>query len=114
MAKTRSHFHQHRDFFTFLAKLSPKRQKIIIKGADKPILLALSEICLNLVRRNVPLNDKEKKLLRPFSKQIYQLSLKNKSSNQKKKLIQRGGLLGTLLTSILPIILSTVIGSATR
>lgn len=111
--KAKSRFVENHEFFVYLAKLPTNRQKAIIKGADRPILLALSEICLNIMRRNVPLTEKEKRLLRPYEKQVYQLSLKKQSTSKKKQIVQRGGFLGTLLTSVLPILISTIIGATT-
>ena len=112
MAKSK--FRENFEFFSYLSKLPPRRQKIIIKGMDRDILLALSEVCLNLMRRNVPLTPNEKKKLKPYEKHVYQMSLKNHSINKKKKIVQSGGFLGTLLGSVLPILLSTVIGATTK
>ena len=68
--KKKSKFRENYEFFTYLAKLPPRRQKLFIKGFDRDILIALSEICLNIMRRNVPLTEKEKKKLRPYEKQV--------------------------------------------
>lgn len=110
--KSRNRFRENYKFFSFLSTLPPARQKSLIKGADKDILYALSEICLNIIKRNVPLTDKEKKKLKPYADQIYQLSLKKSSLQSKRRLAQKGGLIGTLLSSLLPVLLSTVISAA--
>ena len=107
----RNRFRENYKFFTFLSTLPPQRQKSLIKGADKEILYALSEICLNIINRNVQLTEEEKKKLRPYAEQIYQLSLKKHNLNTKRRIAQKGGLIGTLLTSLLPVLLSTVISA---
>jgi hypothetical protein len=112
--KGRSKFMENREFFSFLSKIPPKRQKNIIKGADKDILVALSEICLNLIKRNINLTEKEKRRLRPYAKQVYLLSQKKPSFNKKKKVVQVGGFLSTILTSVIPLLLSTVISAASK
>ena len=112
MAKSK--FRDNFEFFSYLAKLPARRQKILIKGMDRDLLLALSEICLNIIKRNVPLTDNEKKKLKPYEKQVYQMSLKRHSINKKKQIAQTGGFLGTLLGSVLPILISSVIGATSK
>ena len=43
------------ELLTYLQSIPPRRQKLLMKGADLKILEALSEICWNLVHRNVKL-----------------------------------------------------------
>ena len=108
--KKRNRFRENYEFFSYLAKLPTSRQKVLIKAADRDILIAFSEIALNLMKKNIPLSKKQKNKLKPYARQIYHLSLKGKSIKHKKKIVQKGGLLGGIL-SILPILLSTVLGS---
>ena len=67
---------EHIDFLKYLQKISPQRQKAIIKAADKPILEALSEIALNLIKRNITLSSLEVDKLRPFEEHISTVSKK--------------------------------------
>ena len=92
--KKRSKVREHFAFLTYLQAISPRRQKQFIKAADRPILEALSEIALNLIRKNVTLSPSQIDKLRPFEEEIYQLSLKKHSINKKKKIAQKGGFLG--------------------
>lgn len=107
----KSHFKANAPFFKFLATLSPKRQKALIKGADKEILYALSEIALNIMRRRVSFSESEKKKLRPFEKQFYELSKKKHNLKKRKVIVQKGGFLGTLLGTVLPVIISSVLAA---
>ena len=114
MAKNKkSLLHEHIDFLKYLKSISPTRQKYLIKRVDRPILETFSEICLNLIKKNITLPTESLNKLRPFKKQIYRLSSKKHSLISKRKsLSQRGGFVGTLLTTLLPILLGSVIGSA--
>ena len=107
--KKRSKVREHFAFLTYLQAISPRRQKQFIKAADRPILEALSEIALNLIRKNVTLSSSQIDKLRPFEEEIYQLSLKKHSINKKKKIAQKGGFLGKYVC----VCLTDVAGSTT-
>ena len=109
--RSKSHFKENSSYISYLATLSPKRQKNLIKRADKETLFALSEVCLNIMRRHIPLSDKEKNKLRPYAKHIYELSLKKPNLKQRRQIVQKGGFLASLLGSVVPILLSTVLAA---
>ena len=113
-SKRRSRFKDNAPFFTFLATLPAHRQKSLIKGADKEILLALSEIALNLMRRKVSFTEQEKKKLRPYEKQIYDLSLRKHNLTKRKAIVQKGGFLGALLGTVLPVLVSSILSATGR
>ena len=94
----------------YLKNLSKKNQNNIIKFADKPLLICLSEICLNLVKRNIPLKSQDIKRLKKYESEIRTLSEKKHSLTKRKKILSRGGLLPGLL-SILPTLISGVIST---
>ena len=48
-------------FFRLLAKSSAAKRKILLAGATNEQLKGLFEICLNLIRGNLPFGVKEKK-----------------------------------------------------
>ena len=52
--KGQSKVREHFEFLSYLKKISPRRQKQFIKQADRPILEALSEIALNLIKKMCP------------------------------------------------------------
>ena len=107
VSKVREHF----EYLSYLKSISPRRQKLIIKGADRPILEALSEICLNLIKKNVKLTPTQINRLKPHEEKIYQLSLKRHSASKKKKILQTGGFLSTILSIVLPAVLTAILGS---
>ena len=87
--KSKSKFIKNYQYFTYLAKLPPKQQKDMMnRTTDKEIWASFAEICYNLLRNHVTLTDAEKRLLRPYKQQIYEISLKSNSIAKKKKAVQ--------------------------
>ena len=109
-----SRVREHIDILKYLQKISPRRQKAIIKAVDRPILEALSEIALNLIKKNIQLSPSQIEKLKPFEEQIYQLSLRGHGVSKKKRILQRGGFIGALLGSVLPIVLSSLISATNK
>jgi hypothetical protein len=93
---------RNRDFLQKLLTCKPKDSKKLIKGASKDNIDALSEVALNTLLGNVPLQEKQKKKLKRYHKKIRFLARKRTSARKKKKfLVQQGGFLPLLLTPIL-------------
>ena len=109
-SKLRKHF----PLLTYLQSLSLINTKSLIRGATREILEAFSEICLNLIKKNVRLTHGQKEKLRPFEEEIYQLALKKHSVIRKRQIIQKGGFLGALLGSVLPALISTLIATTSK
>ena len=101
-------------FLTYLQSITPRRQKLLIKGADRPILQAFSELCLNLIRKNIKLSAQQIDKLRPYEEEIYQLSLRKHGVEKRKRLIQSGGLLSALLSAVLPALISSVVAATAK
>ena len=103
-SKVRRHF----ALLEYLRNIPRNKQQKIIKASGRDVLEALSEICLNLIKKNIKLTPAQINKLRPYEKQIYNLSLKRHSVAKKRDIVQKGGFLPTLLAAVLPAILSTV------
>jgi len=96
-----------------LLKAKPPLAKAMIKHADKELITALCECCLNIAKGRVPLTPPQKSRLKKHKKVIRDLLQKGKSLNARKKLIQRGGFLPALaapLLSLLGPILGGIMG----
>ena len=78
------------------------------------MLEAFCEICLNLVKKNVKLTATQIDKLRPYEEEIYQLALKKHSVTKKRQIIQKGGFLGALLSSVLPVLISSVLTATSK
>ena len=100
--KGQSKVREHFEFLSYLKKISPRRQKQFIKQADRPILEALSEIALNLIKKNVSLTSAQIEKLRPYEEQIYQLSLRKHSINKKKENSTKGRIFRSFVRSCSP------------
>ena len=87
-----------------LAKTSQKNRKKIIKKLPKEFTICMSEICRNILKGNVPLSRAQLARLRHHRKIVKKIALKKTTLKQKKKLIQKGGFLGAILTPILSIL----------
>ena len=105
---------QHIEFLSYLKSIPPRRQKLLLKAADKEILSALAEICLNLIKKNCPLTKGQIKKLIPYEKQIYEMSLRKKSVAYKKSLVQKGGFVSALLSTILPALVSSIVAATAK
>ena len=113
--KKPSKVRQHFEFLSYLSSIPPRRQKLLIKGADCPLLESLSEICMNLLQHRLELNRQQIEKLRPFKRQIYQLSQRQHSVAKKKRIVQKGGAFITaLLSTVLPALVSSIIGAASK
>ena len=112
--KKPSKVRQHFEFLSYLSSIPPRRQKILIKGADRPLLESLSEICINLLNKRLDLTKAQINKLRPYEKQIYQLSQRSHSLARKKRIVQSGGMLTALLSAVVPALISSIIGAASK
>lgn len=104
---------ENADAFQYLASLSPAKQKAFIRQADRAILLAISEVCLNVVKKRCVLSPSEKKKLKPYKNQIIGLARKKPSLKTRRKRIQSGGFLGALMGTLIPTLIGTIV-EATR
>ena len=97
----------------YLQKIQPNQQSMIIKGANRDLLETLSEIALNIVKKNIKLSSPQINKLRPYERQIYDLSLKKHSLTKKRKILQTGsGLISGLLSVALPVLMSIIGGKS--
>ena len=88
-----------------LVDASPKLKKAIIKHAPADLVIAISEIALNLLKGVIELTPQQKRRLSSYKKEFRSLAKKNVSVGKKRKiLVQKGG--SAALTVLLPLILS--------
>jgi hypothetical protein len=90
-----------------------KAVKKLLKNATKSEILTLAEIILNLLRRNIPLTETQKRILCPFRNLLREIASKKTNCEEKRKIFsnQKGGILGILggiLSLAIPAIKSIV------
>jgi len=93
-------------FLSLLAKTkSEKKRRRMLKLANSQNLLAIAEICLNIVKARYKLTTRQRKRLLPYAGFVRQMSRARSELGARKLLIQKGsgvgGVLAALLTPIL-------------
>jgi hypothetical protein len=97
--------HNHANLLKLLHKSNLKsRQNILKRCCDAEFVKCITECVRNLLAGNVPLNQAQKKKLAIKKKILRQVALKKTSFRKKRKLIQSGGFLGTLLGPIISVL----------
>jgi len=108
---------KHKDFLSLLSKSknNKKRRNQLLSIATPSELLAISEICHNLLKGNLPLKKPQQKKLEKYRKVLHKLSQRKTNKDTKKRMLQRqqGGFFGALLpvaisalSSIIPSLLT--------
>jgi hypothetical protein len=93
-------------------RLSEKNRRACVEKCDRGFLDCLSECAKNVIKGNVPMNDRQLKSLRREKKNLRQLSLKKTSLKKKRKILQKGGFLGALIPPILSVLGGLIAGNA--
>ena len=83
------------------AKSGPKRRKALLNQATHEELKGLCEICLNILKANMPLSDNNFRKLTRNSNTIKVLA---NSKIPLRVAIQKGGLLGTVASLAIPLL----------
>jgi hypothetical protein len=93
-------------------RLNEKTRREYVKKCDKGFLDCLSECALNIIKGNVPLNERQMKTLRREKNNLRQLSMKKTSLKKKRRIVQKGGFLGALIPPILSVLGGLFAGNA--
>ena len=97
-----------------LCRCGSKKRNEILKKGGRNIKLCLSECALNVLKGNVPLNQKQFSKLKKHRKSLQNLSKKNISIKRSQQLVQRGGFLPLLLSPILGALASAAVKGITN
>ena len=94
-------------YIRLLARSSAKRRKLLLNQATREELKSLCEICLNILKGNISLDDKNFRRLKRNRNTIKALANKRISLKIKKGIVnQKGGFLGTVASIALPLLAS--------
>jgi len=94
-------------FLHLLARSGPKRRKQLLHQATKDELTSLFEICLNIIKGNLPLKPKDYKKFKRYKTILRTLSDRKVPLIKKKKLVnQKGGFIGSLAAFAIPLLVS--------
>lgn len=107
---------KEKEYLTLLAKTkNRKKRAALIDLATANEINALSELIVNILNANVPLNPKTKTRLVRYKTDLRELCKKTLSTKTKKRLLQKGGILNVILplaisalSSLIPAIIKKV------
>ena len=99
---------KHIPILEYLKNLNSKEQKNLIKNANVALLRVFSEICLNLMKRNIELSPLDITRLKKHEHLIKKLSQRKHSIKVRKNILQRGGFLSSIL-SLLPALVGGIL-----
>ena len=105
-SKINQNISQHYNFLKSLTKTkSSKKRRQLLKAALTEELLAIVEICLNILKGNLKLFARQKRRLIPYVDFLRSMSRVRSERGARKLLIQKGsgagGLFAALLTPVL-------------
>jgi len=95
-------------------KLGDRAKRQFVKNCDKEFVSCVSECAKNIIKGNVPLTSGQMNRLRRERNNIRSLALKKTSVKKKKRILQKGGLLGAILPPIISVLGSLLLGNAGR
>jgi len=95
-------------------KLEDRARRQFVKNCDKEFVACVSECAKNIIKGNVPLTPGQLSRLRREKNNIRTLALKKTSVKKKKRILQKGGLLGAILPPIISVLGSLLLGNAGR
>ncbi len=101
----------NKEIILLCAKLKHPIFKKFIKHVDNNFIKAISEICDNTIKGNVPLSKHHFSQLKRYYKHLKVISDKKRPPALKKKYIQTGGFLPTLIAPLIGF-LGSIISSA--
>lgn len=93
-------------------RLGEKTRREYVRKCDKEFLDCLCECAKNVIKGNVPLNDRQLKTLRREKNNLRKLSIKKTSLKKKRQILQKGGFLGALIPPILSVLGGLFAGNA--
>lgn len=94
-------FKKHAETLKYLACCDKHNAKSILKEGKPDLITCFNEICLNILKNNIELTPIQKKNLSKYKGDIRALAGKSNIKKTRKIIIQKGGLLNSLLTPIL-------------
>lgn len=90
------------DLLKWLCHCKPQAMKSVVRHVDRDVLDTICEVCLNILKGNVPMSAEQKKRLSKHKQTVRRLASSSRSSDKvKRALVQKGGFLGALLPALI-------------
>ena len=100
-----------RQFLKLLHKSKPSYRKKLLEGAPPRIIQLLSQCAMNILQGQIMLTATQKKKLSKHKSSLRQLASHKTSHTQKKKILQKGGLLPAFLLPLLAPVAGSILGA---
>jgi hypothetical protein len=118
-AKIPSHIYNNSTFFRQLANCkSDQKRRRLLKNSTSTQLLALAEICLNILASRLSLTTRQKRRLMPYADFVRRMGRARTERGARKLIVQKGsgsaGLFAALLTPILIEIARSIAGNGIK
>ena len=87
-----------------IRKMDDRAKREYVRKCDKEFVDCVSECAKNVIKGNVPLNERQMTNLRRKRQDLRALSKRKTSLRTKRKILQKGGFLGALLPPVLSVL----------
>ena len=96
-------------FIKVLARSNTRQRKLLLRGATNEQLKGLFELCLNIIRGNLPINNTEFLRLKRHRKTLESLASRRVPLYKKREIVnQKGGFIGAVAKIAIPILASII------
>lgn len=95
---------EHQGALKRLLKTTERTRRKMIHTCDRRLLDCLCECAKNVLNGRVPLTKRQLTRLRQYKRNLHTLATKKPSLKSKKRVLQKGGFIGALLTPILSLL----------
>lgn len=92
----------------YLSRCKKKEIHRFIAQAKPQIIKLLSNLCYNFNKKNITQDPEHIKKLKPYARLISSLCKKSQSIKSRKRVLQKGGFVPTLLTTLIPLVAQLV------
>jgi hypothetical protein len=106
MKNSFQNFVDNQDILRVLSRNNKKINKTILNNCDKKVLVTICDICHNILKGTVKIEDKDLKKIKPFKDKIRTVLEKQTIPAKRKYLIQNGGFLQYLIPTIISSIIA--------
>ena len=107
------HLRHHLPLLNNIINLPDRQQKNFIKTAHRSVLNSICECCINILNGCIRLSNHQKTRLYHNKQDLQRLVLKKTAIGKKRKILQKGGLLSTVLSAAIPVVGSLIVSAIT-
>lgn len=104
------HVKRHFPLLQYLCNGKPRIVKALVQEADPEVIKVLCECSKSALYGGLNLNPSQLSKLKRYKQQLRILSEKRTSVKKKKQALQKGGFLGALLSTVVPVLASVIGG----